>query len=509
MLFYGAVDRLYGRPSAGLGGSVTVAANWLLSQPEGLLTPAGRKPVALRPVPATGATPASTPVPEIDGRFRIVDAGSAASPRTSSLKGAVAVVSGTCTDLTGTAQTLADAGAAAMVAYAAAGHECAGTIDGPVALPTLQAKPWDARTLLALRAGRAELATHSSPAYMYDLVHFWDDGVPNGGTVRGTGKSVASLVEHYRGMGTTSADGLQAVEELVGWIPERGGVANIGLNRAVPFPTTVTHYVSTGAVWERTVAIQDAQYGGEYGRLYAPRRTYAGGSTTHDTWFGGPIGSRVSPLTSVTNGSPPPTRESNDLYLSMGALTDAAGHLANSDIFSSEYNGKIYVDDVLEHDIFASVFMNVAIPAGDHDIRVVTDIQRKNLFWQLSTGITTEWTFESDQPQDFLQVLPMLGIDYVMPLSSTNTAPAGRFDFTVRFSMPDTVEMLPIVKRSIDVSWDGGQTWSPATTRCGDTSCKVQVRNQAGGHASLRVSATDTAGRTVTQEITDAYAVRR
>ena len=392
MLFYGAVDRLYGRPSAGLGGSATVAANWLLSQPEGLLTPAGRKPVALRPVPATGATPASTPVPEIDGRFRIVDAGSAASPRTSSLKGAVAVVSGTCTDLTGTAQTLADAGAAAMVAYAAAGHECAGTIDGSVALPTLQAKPWDARALLAQRAGRAELVTHTSPAYMYDLVHFWGDGVPNGGTVRGTGKSVAALVEHYRGMGSTSADGLQAVEELVGWIPERGGVANIGLNRAVPFPTTVTHYVSTGAVWERTVAIQDAQYGGEYGRLYAPRRTYVGGSTTHDTWFGGPIGSRVSPLTSVTNGSPPPTRENNDLYLSMGALTDAAGHLANSDIFSSEYNGKIYVDDVLEHDIFASVFMNTTIPAGDHHIRVVTDIQRKNPFWQLSTGIKTEWT---------------------------------------------------------------------------------------------------------------------
>jgi hypothetical protein len=509
MLFYGAVDRLYGRPSAGLGGAATVAANWLLSQPEGLLTSPGRKAVALRPVPATGTTPASTHVPEIDGRFRIVDAGTAAAPRTSSVDGAVAVVSGTCTDLTSTARTLAEAGAAAMVAYAAAGHECAGTIDGSVALPTLQAKPWDATALLAQRGGRAELATHTSPAYMYDLVHFWGDGVPNGGTVRGTGKSVAALVEHYRGMGSTSADGLRAVEELVGWIPERDGVANIGLNRAVPFPTTVTHYVSTGAVWERTVAIQDAEYGGEYGRLYAPRRTFDGGTTTHDTWFGGPIGSRVSPLSSITNGTPPPTRENNDLYLSMGAFTDAAGHLANSDIFSAEYSGQIYVDDVLAHDIFASVFMNTTIPAGDHRIRVVTDVQRTNPFWRLSTGIKTEWTFDSDQPRDFLQVLPMLGIDYVMPLSSTNTAPAGRYDFTVGFSMPDTVEMRPIVERRIEISWDGGQTWRPVTTRCGDTSCKVQVRNEAGGHASLRVSATDAAGRAVSQEITDAYAVRR
>ena len=77
-------------------------------------------------------------------------------------------------------------------------------------------------------------------------------------------------------MGSTSADGALAVEELVGWVPERGGVANIGLVRRVPFPTTVTHYVSTGAVWERTVAVQDATYGGEYGRLYAPAQDVRG-----------------------------------------------------------------------------------------------------------------------------------------------------------------------------------------------------------------------------------------
>ena len=159
LLFFGAVDRLYGRPSAGLGGAANVASNWLLSQPEGLLTPSGGKPVALRPVTAAGSTPAETPVGVIDGRFRIVDAGSAASPRLSSLKDAVAVVSGACTDLTATANALAKAGAAAMVAYAASGAECAGTIDGPAGLPTLQAKPWDAKALLAGQGGRAELVT--------------------------------------------------------------------------------------------------------------------------------------------------------------------------------------------------------------------------------------------------------------------------------------------------------------------------------------------------------------
>ena len=214
----------------------------------------------------------------------------------------MAVVSGTCGDLTDAAASLRKAGAAAMVAYPGEGQRCAGT-RGREPGPACPAGSRRRRPgLLANGFTTGQLTTHASPSYMFDLVRYWADGVPAGGTVDGTGASVSALVEHYNGMGSTSADGALAVEELIGWVPERGGVANIGLVRRVPFPTTVTHYVSTGAVWERTVAVQDATYGGEYGRLYAPRRTYPGGSVTHDTWFGGPIASRVSPLHSVTNG---------------------------------------------------------------------------------------------------------------------------------------------------------------------------------------------------------------
>jgi subtilisin family serine protease len=506
-MFYGSVDRLYARPSAGLGGAASVASDWLLSQPEGTLTVGDKLPVALRAVPAPGGSAVKTAVRMINGSFPVIDAGSADAPDTKWVNGAVALVAGTCTDLTATANALKSAGAAAMGAYPGYGEQCAGTIDGSVSLPTLQARPYDAQFLLSRQGVHAGLATRESPSYMYDLVKFWDDNVPNGGTVSGTGTSVSALVEHYRGMGSTSADGMQAVEELIGWVPERGGVANIGLNRAVPFPSTVTHYISTGAEWERTVAILDATYGGEYARLYAPRRTYAGGTSTPDWWFGGPIGSRVSPLFRTTNGSPPPVRQDNELFLSMGAFTDAAGHMANSDMFSNEFNGKIYVDDELELDMWASVFMNTSIPAGDHHIRVVTETKRNNLFWKLSNQIRTTWRFDSDSPENLLKVLPMLGVDYRMPLSTTNTAPAGPYNFSVRFSMPDSVKTLPIVKRSMKISWNGGKTWLPVSLTCGDTTCKAQVLNHRSGHASLRVWAVDAAGRTLNQRIINAYAI--
>jgi hypothetical protein len=343
---------------------------------------------------------------------------------------------------------------------------------------------------------------------MYDLVRYWAEGVPDGGTVDGTRPSVSALVEHYNGMGSTSRDGAVAVEELIGWVPERNGVANIGLVRRVPFPTTVTHYVSTGAEWERTVAVQDATYGGEYGRLYAPRKTYAGGSTTHDTWFGGPIGSRVSPLGSLTNGAPPPVRENDELFLFQGAFTDAAGHMANSDPFSNEFNGKIYADDDLVLDMFASVFMNTTVPAGRHRYRVITDTQRQNPFWQLSTRVRTEWGFDSDTPDHFRDIVPMLGVDYRMPLSSTNSAPPGRFRFTVAFAMPNGVTTLPVVKPTVQLSWDDGKTWRSSRISCTGTACDVEVTNLHGRKASLRVSASDTAGRTVSQEVIRAYSVR-
>ena len=110
--FYGQADRVYAQPSEGLsGGSATMAANWLLSQPEGLIVPPRGAPVPLRPLTAPGGSLTETPVAAVDRAYRIVDAGSATKPLTgNAVKGAVAVVSGTCGDLTDAAATPAQGG---------------------------------------------------------------------------------------------------------------------------------------------------------------------------------------------------------------------------------------------------------------------------------------------------------------------------------------------------------------------------------------------------------------
>ncbi len=54
---------------------------------------------------------------------------------------------------------------------------------------------------------------------------------------------------------------------------------------------------------------------------------------------------------------------------------------------------------------------------------VETRAHRKNRFWQLSTDIRTRWSFRSEQPTGARSVLPMLGVDYRMELSDSNSAP--------------------------------------------------------------------------------------
>ena len=504
----GAHDRVYARPTAGLPGAASLATNWQLAQPEATITPTGGNAVGARPLPRPGKPVAESPTPEIDGKHPMVDAGAAAQPRTAGVAGALAFVSGTCSDLSAAAASLDAAGAVAMVAYAGQGETCAGTVAAEPALPALEVRPWQASALLA-DAGSARIDTREHPEYIYDLVHHYADEVPDGGVVDATGDAVAAVVEDYRGLGTTSQDGLVAMEELIGWVPSRGGVANLGQMRLVPFPSTVTHYVSADAVWERKVMVLDATYLGEYANLWAPRRTFRGGTKTRDTWFGGPVGSRVSPLQSVTNGAPPPVRENGWLYFSQGAFTDAAGHYSNSDLWTNEYSGTISIDGAPVYTTDWSVFLNERIPAGDHDVVVETRAHRKNPFWQLSTDIRTRWSFRSEQPTGARSVLPMLGVDYRMELSGNNSAPEGQYRFEVAFPMPEGATASPLAHRSLDVSWDQGVTWEPlALKNCDKGACSVTVRNRAGAKASLRARADDTLGRSVEQTIIDAYAVR-
>src|SRR5262249_46015977 len=153
------------------------------------------------------------------------------------------------------ADALAAAGATALVAYAADGAECAGTLSGRPPLPSFQAEPLDAQRLLAAGRQAARLRSHRSPRYVSDLAGAWDGTVPAGATPARRRAAVAASVERYGSL-AGRARGYRVSEMPIGWMPGRGSAA-YGLVRPVAMPGTVTHYVSPAARWERSVQVED------------------------------------------------------------------------------------------------------------------------------------------------------------------------------------------------------------------------------------------------------------
>ena len=173
--FAGNADRLYAKPlRSSATGTVESYLNWMLSQPDAELIGPG-SPVPLK---SLGGGPA------LESRaFPVVDAGSVAALRTGSARKAIALVAGDCGDLGPAAAALSAAGAVAVVAYAGAGADCAGTI-GEAALPVFEARPFDVLGLLEHNRP-ARIVTHESPHYIYDLAGAWNGFVPERRCPRG------------------------------------------------------------------------------------------------------------------------------------------------------------------------------------------------------------------------------------------------------------------------------------------------------------------------------------
>jgi subtilisin family serine protease len=512
----GAVDRLYARPFvAGDGGTVTAALNWMLSEPDAELTPAGGATVSLRAIVPQGRLPWDVP-PVALPTAHVAGAGTVDALDTSSVAHKVAVVAGQCSDLTDAAARLAAAGAVAVVAYAGAGADCAGTISSSTAIPVYSARPYDASRLLSARGGLARFATHASPRYVYDLAGFWPDSVPAGAVLDGSDRRVGAFVEQYDSLGGTSAGGHEVREMAIGWIPDRG-VAAFGLVRPVAVPGAVTHYVSPIAEWERLVEVID-RAGIPEGMMSAPRETLASGATRRDTWFGGPIASNVSPPLAALGWQATPYRQGDSMWLYMPPFTDTAGHVGST-IFLDEFDGRLYQDgQLVVEQADDPLGMGYEAPPEAHRYRLVYSTSRRNEFWQRSTATETAWEFTSARTPGDHEVLPLLSVDYELPLSDLGIAPAGAFSFGLALRMPPEVAVAPATRIGVEISWDGGATWAAADLRSCPVAglthnandgkgCAVRVRNRAGSSASLRVAATDAAGRSVTQTVVDAYAV--
>jgi hypothetical protein len=165
----------------------------------------------------------------------------------------------------------------------------------------------------------------------------------------------------------------------------------------------------------------------------------------------------------------------------------------------------------------------IPVPHAAAQYQLDYDVTRSAPWWTLSTATHTQWTFKSgpstaELPPGWFcdgsgaaqcNVLPLLFARYQLPTDDTGHEPAGPVTGEVDISHLQGAANTAITGFTMQVSFDGGQTWQPAaTTTIAPGRYQVGYTNPSGASAAdIQVTARDAQGNTLSQVIHQAYAI--
>lgn len=228
------------------------------------------------------------------------------------------------------------------------------------------------------------------------------------------------------------------------------------------------------------------------------------------------------------------SRTGNTLKLDISPFSDnQPGHYGGNfepgltATYAIDQNGK-----PVAHGNWVDGIAPVTLSSNPSQIRFTLDASRTGTdpSYQLSPASQTTWTWRSSRPQPGATVppswycsltsdgqplrkcaaQPMMTLNYqVHRLALDGTAPAGQQLIGLRVGHIQLAPATPIRGAAAAVSCDDGQTWQPASVKpAGSGNFSIAFTEPAGCAVTLRVSAEDAAGGSITETITRAYKIR-
>ncbi|MGW4497855.1 S8 family serine peptidase [Micromonospora sp. NPDC004336] len=358
-----------------------------------------------------------------------------------------------------------------------------------------QPAPGD-RFVASVSSQWADLAAASSP-YLYALSETLPGRMPAGFVRHYRAKDLATVTHRFNG----GAPGL--LTERVVYPhrdPDLGGWAVV-LPTATP-GQRVEHHNTRGVRWSSELLFGVPSADGwtdVKAVLFGEERSLRAGRHYRESWNSAPYGPSF-PAAGIT-------RQGDRIGVNLPLHSDAQGHPGGS--LADTARTALYRNGVLVGENAEPAYGEFEVPPGAADYRV--EVLSKRSFTDLATEVAATWTFRSRHVAgDDPVALPASAIRFTPRLDRENAAPAGR-----SFAIPVQVRRQPgaptarVAALTVDVSYDGGKTWQRARVRPGGDGWTATVRHPAGpGHVSLRATARDTAGNTVTQRVIQAYRLR-
>ncbi|GHH66055.1 peptidase [Kitasatospora indigofera] len=369
-----------------------------------------------------------------------------------------------------------------------------------------------AALITAAQRGRFDLdvTQRKDTRYLYDLLDQHDGTIPDRALAYTPDpkRDLAKVEATYNGFRTVPGGGYRY--DIPAWGP------GIGFAEKETYPSTRTEWVSEqhgSAFWYEDHAVYSPGYETELAEMRGGRDTYRPGRTYRTDWFGGIQRPRLG------TGYWGPTRSIyDDIQFNVSMWTDnGAGH--SGSMPDDEYDTTsyaLYRGDTLVKSGAGRAGYGWEQPAEEQPYRLVLDSRRDAGVWKTSTRTHTEWGFRSGRiPQDgpFQQDIRLLQLDYAVATDTAGDVKAGG---STRIGLSAaTQEWLDGVTKAssatLSVSFDDGATWSAAKLKrdgAGAWSADVKLPRTPGGFVSLRATASDGKGGSVSQEIIRAFGLR-
>jgi hypothetical protein len=367
----------------------------------------------------------------------------------------------------------------------------------PLTVATLTADEGD-ELIAQIKQGRRtalEVASHPTTDYLYDISRD-ATGIPADLTYRPQRRDLARVNVSFRN--NRPAKGTEFRSAV--WLGDYG-------YNMLPTPTQAerTDWVSGDTDWAQSAQVnQQLQISSD------SLTRYPAGTTSHVEYFGPIQRPRM-------NGSYRPVRLNNAVYVEVPGWGDSVpGHVGTTfNNVGVENKLTMYQGDTLlrasDTDTLGSYRFPLILAPEKLRYRLVSENARGTWANDYSTTTRTEWGFTSQQgAAGVFETLPLIQLDYTVEGVDASGKAHRRTGITVTPShLPGAPGSDTIKTVSLDVSYDDGATWQHTTLTRTAKGWSTQLN--APAHArfvTLRTSAGDTEGNTVTQSITRAFGLK-
>jgi hypothetical protein len=375
-------------------------------------------------------------------------------------------------------------------------------------------------------------STAKGVPYVYDLAHQTSGVIP---AQRFVVNQASLATENARFYSAAAGTG------LVGRVPvfplQAQTACYVGSLFPTPLPASQTVYLSAGRalLWLESY-IQSSAGFGSGGQVGAPLAFAAGQRMTED-WGAYPLhpepNARVTALTGPSLVPVSASRAGNTLRLAMTAFSDSVtGHTGYgvnrpykaAGSYEIDQNGTKVAGGALAH-FDGSFEATATLGAPASVIKFTLSTSEPGRLNPLSTASQTVWTWQSahesgvtlpagwtclptGQPDRSCAVQPMRTLGYdVAGLGLNGTAGPGQQTVRLTVGQLQLTAAAKITGTAMSASFDGGKTWHAARVTGSNGSYVAVFNAPAGAMVTLRTSAADAAGSSVTETITNAYQI--